>query len=452
MAPRSPFTTPTGAPASIGRQGPGQPFEPEKSQGTSPSCPCPGGRASTVPGQYQLFPALDPATEAALRASIRRFGVLVPVVKDQHGNLLDGHHRERIAEELGVKYRVDIITVADDEERQAIIASLNCDRGHRLRSDMRREIVADLRKAGHSLRAIAGAAGVSEGQVRKDIAAEELRTGTQLAPERVNKQGGGSYPARRPTVAAKNEKEAARALAALSLVDTLPNTPVIDVKRAERLAREAETRRLRTVSVEPAAGGDLAHLRAGDFRDVLADLEPGSIDAIITDPPYPIEYVPLFADLGRLAARVLKPGGTLAALVGQSHLAEYIALLGEWLDYRWVGALIVQGPRARIWCAQVGVGWKPVLMYVPKGTLCECRFLLDDVFASGGKDKEHHLWGQSESGFAALIERLTEPGDLVVDPFLGGGTTAVVCRDLGRRFIGCDIDEAAIATARERLA
>jgi DNA modification methylase len=53
---------------------------------------------------------------------------------------------------------------------------------------------------------------------------------------------------------------------------------------------------------------------------------------------------------------------------------------------------------------------------------------------------------------ADIVERLTEPGALVVDPFLGGGTTAVVCEALGRRFVGCAVDAAAITAARERLA
>jgi DNA modification methylase len=53
---------------------------------------------------------------------------------------------------------------------------------------------------------------------------------------------------------------------------------------------------------------------------------------------------------------------------------------------------------------------------------------------------------------ADLIERLTNPGDLVVDPFLGGGTTAIVCRELGRRFVGCDIDPLAIDKTLRRLA
>ncbi len=162
--------------------------------------------------RYQLFPALAPATEAALVASIQRFGVLVPVVKDQDGNLLDGHHRSRIADELGVDYRVDRVIVTDDEEREAIIATLNLDRGHRVSADMRRLVVADLREQGHSLRAIAGAVGVSESQVRND-----LSTAQECAvPDRVIGLDGKSRPAKRPAaVPLANQQRDRQAQAAL---------------------------------------------------------------------------------------------------------------------------------------------------------------------------------------------------------------------------------------------
>ena len=41
---------------------------------------------------------------------------------------------------------------------------------------------------------------------------------------------------------------------------------------------------------------------------------------------------------------------------------------------------------------------------------------------------------------------------LVVDPFVGSGTTAVACKDLGRRFVGCDVDPECVAMAKRRLA
>jgi site-specific DNA-methyltransferase (adenine-specific) len=56
----------------------------------------------------------------------------------------------------------------------------------------------------------------------------------------------------------------------------------------------------------------------------------------------------------------------------------------------------------------------------------------------------------------ALLERLvtscTEPGDLVIDPYLGSGTTAAVCARLGRSVIGIDLNRRAVTIAKRRLA
>jgi site-specific DNA-methyltransferase (adenine-specific) len=181
------------------------------------------------------------------------------------------------------------------------------------------------------------------------------------------------------------------------------------------------------------------------------------VDAIITDPPYPREYLGLFGDLSKLAADILAPHGVLVAMVGQWHLREYLAELSRHLDYRWTASYIAQGARTRVHAARVGTGWKPLLVF-QRTDAREVPFLLDDLFcaattsAQTNGDKRFHEWGQSEEGIAEQVERFTLPGQLVVDPFLGGGTTAVVCKALGRRFIGCDVDAAAVHTSRERMA
>jgi site-specific DNA-methyltransferase (adenine-specific) len=50
-----------------------------------------------------------------------------------------------------------------------------------------------------------------------------------------------------------------------------------------------------------------------------------------------------------------------------------------------------------------------------------------------------------------LVEACTDPGDLVLDPYLGSGTTAAVCARLGRRFVGVDENPEAVAISRDRL-
>jgi len=218
---------------------------------------------------------------------------------------------------------------------------------------------------------------------------------------------------------------------------------------ADRKAEE-----IRAAAVEEEARivlPDGVDLRHGDFREVLGNFE-GKVDAIITDPPYPAEFLPLFDDLAKFAASALKPGGICAVMVGQSYLPQIVNSLGTHLNYHWTLAYLTPGGQAvQLWQRKVNTFWKPVLIYTNGEYAGEW---LGDVTKSdvNDNDKDHHHWGQSESGMADLIGRLSKPGQLVCDPFLGGGTTAVVCHDLGRRFVGCDIDETAVATSTGRFA
>ena len=146
----------------------------------------------------QIFDALAPHIEDALRASIRRFGVLSPVTRDQHGRIIDGHHRVRIAEEEGIGIADDVIIhVADDDEAREIARTLNADR-RQLTEEQRREVSIELRKGGHSIRAIAGALGVPPATTQRDTAGVSPDT-----PDgRTRGVDGKSYPARRPQPAA----------------------------------------------------------------------------------------------------------------------------------------------------------------------------------------------------------------------------------------------------------
>lgn len=407
-------------------------------------------QATTNATPFQLFPVLDSATESALRESISRFGVLVPVAKDQHGRVLDGHQRSRIATELGVDFRVDIHVCVDDDEAREIAHTLNADR-RQMSVEQRRQVVAALRERGHSLRAIAGAVGVSQQQVSNDLATVNDLT----VPDRIVGKDGKSRPARRTVVAAKSNREADRAHDALAGIEQLPAN-VIDVKRAERLARESQAEQMRRRPVDIEAAFELG-VRHGDFRDVLADLA-GTADAIITDPPYEREFICRWPHqleaLADLASVLLKPSGHLVVMMGQGYLPDVYAQLGKHMEYRWTGCYFTPGQKTRVHAANVSTGWKPIIVYGRPGDASEWskRNIVSDVFVSDGDDKDHHHWGQSESGTAKLVEAFSDVGDLVVDPFLGGGTTAIVCQTLRRRFVGCDVDAAAIHATLERLA
>lgn len=189
-----------------------------------------------------------------------------------------------------------------------------------------------------------------------------------------------------------------------------------------------------------------------DIRELTAaDIADASIDAIITDPPYPREYVGLFDDLGALAARVLKPGGSLLCLCGQSYLPQYIEFLGRHLDYQWMMAVHMPGGQAvQLHQREVTAFWKPILWLTkgPRDGKWVSDFLRTDV---NNNDKAHHEWGQSEQIMQAMVDRVSLAGETILDPFLGGGTTGVVCRKMKRKFIGVEVNSDVGMAAQRRI-
>lgn len=185
----------------------------------------------------QLFDTLPAHIEDALRASIERFGVLVPIVVTQDGEILDGHHRKRIADELGVEAKVSVVHVADEDEARAIAVTLNADR-RQLDPEQRREVVAHLRQQGHSYRAIGEALGVGKSTVERD--AEELSHAGQLSdPETVRGLDGKERPATRPTKVTERESTS-------TTYETPPDLPLArltadDVESLERQAQADQT-------------------------------------------------------------------------------------------------------------------------------------------------------------------------------------------------------------------
>ena len=97
---------------------------------------------------------------------------------------------------------------------------------------------------------------------------------------------------------------------------------------------------------------------------------------------------------------------------------------------------------------QIHSDWKPVLIFEKTGeSRLGGHFPHDAIRANApDADKDRHRWGQNEDAFRDLLGKFVDPGMTVCDPFVGGGTTAVVARELGCSFVGGDIDEDCVAT------
>ena len=194
--------------------------------------------------------------------------------------------------------------------------------------------------------------------------------------------------------------------------------------------------------------GEDYRLLQGDFRKVGYEVPSGSIDLILTDAPYRNEYLDLFEPLSLFANRVLRDGGSLVVMMGQSFLPQVLSDLNLHLTYHWIIATLLGQRRTLVQSRRVCVAYKPLLWFV-KGKYRGRA--VQDVIRSDGSDKKFHDHGQSESEFVEAIKRLTEEGATVLDPFVGGGSVAAAALMLGRNFIGIDIDRKYIETTRRRI-
>ena len=191
----------------------------------------------------------------------------------------------------------------------------------------------------------------------------------------------------------------------------------------------------------------------------LGHVEPGSIDAIITDPPYDRGAFQLFKWLTEFAAQALRPGGSLICLTGTMFWREQLALMEEGaegtdLKYWWTICYDMASQpsqAARIFARKVFVVWKPIFWFVQGSYTGEWVKDALHVPFKTGEVKAYHKWGQHPVAFDSIMEDFAYPGQLVCDPFLGGGTTALCARNRGCDFIGCDIDPDAVRITDERL-
>lgn len=189
--------------------------------------------------------------------------------------------------------------------------------------------------------------------------------------------------------------------------------------------------------------------RLGDFEEVFKDIPDGSIDCIITDPPYPYEFIEVWSKLSRVAKRVLKPNGYCIAYSGQMNLPEVIKRMNEHLNYYWTFSLIHTGSRQLINGRNLFCGWKPILVFQNGFKKLDKPF--DDFIMGTGMEKTHHKWQQAELELKHLINNFTKEGDVIMEPFAGGGTTIIAALKLNRNIIAAEIDETSYNVSKQRI-
>lgn len=206
-----------------------------------------------------------------------------------------------------------------------------------------------------------------------------------------------------------------------------------------------DTRTRRDVSRAATVLPDAMDYRTGDSRREMESVPDRSLTLVLTDPPYGDESVPLYEWLAEWAARKLIPGGSLICYTGQSRLNRDMRIFDQRLRYWWL--LTMRHDRAqRLPGKFIIAESKPVLWYVNEYR--RGRTLINDMISSE-RDQSAHPWAQGSGGVAFLIENLTEPGEMIADPFAGTARWGEIACQMGRRWVGCDV---AIAGKAEVIA
>jgi modification methylase len=252
--------------------------------------------------------------------------------------------------------------------------------------------------------------------------------------------------------------------------------------------------------------GDVVRLRddevlVGDCVEVMARLPEASVDLVFADPPYNLQLAGAllrpnnsrvagvdddwdrfadFPDYDRFtrawleaARRLLKPDGALWVIGSYHNIYRVGALLqdlGFWIlnDIVWRktnpmpnfrGRRFTNAHETLLWCARARDSRYTFNYEAMKALNDDLQMRSDWVMPiCGGPErlkrdgKKAHPTQKPESLLHRVLLASTRPGDVVLDPFFGTGTTGAVARRLGRRFIGIEREADYAALARDRIA
>jgi adenine-specific DNA-methyltransferase len=201
----------------------------------------------------------------------------------------------------------------------------------------------------------------------------------------------------------------------------------------------------------------------GDCLEIMRELPDASVDTVITDPPYLVNYqssdgrgyqndnpedtswlIPAFAQM----YRVLKPDSFCVSFYGFPKAEAFLAAWRE-AGFDPIGHLV--------WVKQYASAEKFIRYYheqaylLAKGRPRKPRVRLPSVLEWRYSGNELHPSQKPVMAILPLVMAFSEQGDVVLDPFAGSATTAVAAQQLGRRYIGIELDSTYARYAQERL-
>jgi site-specific DNA-methyltransferase (adenine-specific) len=199
----------------------------------------------------------------------------------------------------------------------------------------------------------------------------------------------------------------------------------------------------------------------GDCIQVMRRMPAASVDFVLTDPPYLVNYrprsgqrvandnddawlKPAFAEIYRL----LKPDTLCVSFYGWNSAEQFLAAWRE-AGFRIVGHIVFAKPYA---ASARYVGHQHEQAYVlAKGRPEMPAEPISDVQGWTYSGNRNHPTEKAVEVLTPLIAAFTKPGDVVLDPFCGSGSTLVAAKQAGHETVGIELDRSHHRIAQRRV-
>ena len=200
----------------------------------------------------------------------------------------------------------------------------------------------------------------------------------------------------------------------------------------------------------------------GDCREILPSVEA---DVLVTDPPYGVGLV------GKRTKWTTEArGGYLSVVDDEKAVMAAVMVVETWLEKNGRAA-VTPGAKNReeypgpdhlgaiYYPSGAGMSkwgftcWQPILFYGPDPYLVDGKGSRPDAFSTTESAEQNgHPCPKPIGTMRWLVNRVSRPGEVVLDPFMGSGTTLRAGKDLGRKAIGIEIEEKYCEIAAQRCA
>lgn len=233
----------------------------------------------------------------------------------------------------------------------------------------------------------------------------------------------------------------------------------------------------------------LNEIKCMDCLEYLKTLSDSSVDLVVTDPPYNVSRKqnlvfngrPIIKNFGdwdygfdpvpvmRELKRVLKPTGQIFVFCSTNQIPEYMSIFSQEWRFRNLLVWYKTNPAPRLSKTNFLFANEYILYAInnPIAKPGQVTFnfqgqkeMHNTIITSALQGKERlknkngktaHPTQKPLSVLKKLIEIASNKGDIVLDPFMGVGSTAVACKELGRNYLGCEIDKDYLKFAIKRL-